>query len=130
MTGGTVVVLGKTGRNFAAGMSGGEAYVYDKDGTFEENCNKSLVSLEAVQNPEDVEKVRDLIQKHAALTGSTVAEDVLAHFDTALAHFVKVIPNDYKCVKEIIKAEEAKGADKEAAVLTAFETVAHKKVAM
>ena len=130
MTGGTVVVLGKTGRNFAAGMSGGEAYVYDKDGTFEENCNKSLVSLEAVQNPEDVEKVRDLIQKHAALTGSTVAEDILAHFDTALAHFVKVIPNDYKCVKEIIKAEEAKGADKEVAVLTAFETVAHKKVAM
>ena len=74
--------------------------------------------------------MRDLIQKHAALTGSTVAEDVLAHFDTALAHFVKVIPNDYKRVKEIIKAEEAKGVAKEAAVLAAFETVAHKKVAM
>ena len=130
MTGGTVVVLGKTGRNFAAGMSGGEAYVYDKDGTFEENCNKSLVSLEAVQNPEDVEKVRTLIQKHAELTGSTVAANVLEHFDMALAHFVKVIPNDYKRVKEIIKAEEAKGVAKEAAVLAAFETVAHKKVAM
>ena len=130
MTGGTVVVLGKTGRNFAAGMSGGVAYVYDKDGSLEANCNQGLVSLESVKDTEDAAHLYSLIEKHAAYTGSTVAAAVLEHFDTELPYFVKVIPNDYKRVMEIMKAEKANGADADSAALAAFETVAHKKVAM
>jgi glutamate synthase (NADPH/NADH) large chain len=108
MTGGTVVVLGVTGQNFAAGMSGGVAYVYDEDGLFAKRCNMSMVSLEKVESAEaDVGKVKHLnqpdevtlktlIQHHATLTDSGRAKDLLADWPNARTKFVKVMPNEYK----------------------------------
>jgi glutamate synthase domain-containing protein 2/glutamate synthase domain-containing protein 1/glutamate synthase domain-containing protein 3 len=95
MTGGRVVVLGRTGRNFAAGMSGGIAYVYDVDRRFEGRCNLELVELEELVEDDEVE-VRDLISEHAVRTGSLVARNVLASWDRARERFVKVMPRDYK----------------------------------
>jgi glutamate synthase domain-containing protein 2/glutamate synthase domain-containing protein 1/glutamate synthase domain-containing protein 3 len=97
MTGGRVVVLGTTGRNFAAGMSGGIAYVYDKDRRFEGRCNLELVDLEALTDADDAE-VRALISEHAQRTGSLVARNVLASWERASERFVKVMPRDYKRV--------------------------------
>jgi len=93
MTGGRVVVIGPTGRNFAAGMSGGIAYVLDRDGTFEERCNSQLVGLEALDD-DDVRTIVALLEEHAERTGSPVAARVLA--DSSPLAFVKVIPHDYK----------------------------------
>jgi glutamate synthase domain-containing protein 3 len=95
MTGGRVVVLGRTGRNFAAGMSGGIAYVYDIDRRFEGRCNLELVELEELTD-EDSVLVRDLISEHAARTGSIVARNVLASWERASDRMVKVMPRDYK----------------------------------
>ncbi len=96
MTGGRVIVLGRTGRNFAAGMSGGIAYVYDVDRQFASRCNTELVDLEALSD-EDVEGVKTLISEHAQRTGSLVARNVLASWDRgARERFVKVMPRDYK----------------------------------
>ncbi len=95
MTGGRVVVLGRTGRNFAAGMSGGIAYVYDFDRRFEGRCNLELVDLEELSS-DDEALVRDLISEHAARTGSIVARNVLASWDRASERMVKVMPRDYK----------------------------------
>ena len=104
MTGGRVVVLGPTGRNFAAGMSGGIAYVLDADGGFEKRCNKDLVDLEALE-PGDVEAIRSLVQGHLDHTGSAVAARVLADFDATLKTFVKVMPRDYKRALAELDAE-------------------------
>jgi glutamate synthase (NADPH/NADH) large chain/glutamate synthase (ferredoxin) len=93
MTGGRVVVLGRTGRNFAAGMSGGIAYVLDQDGTFAERCNPQLVGLEALDE-DDERLVVALLEEHAERTGSPVAAQLLEHWSPL--HFVKVIPHDYK----------------------------------
>jgi glutamate synthase domain-containing protein 2/glutamate synthase domain-containing protein 1/glutamate synthase domain-containing protein 3 len=96
MTGGRVVVLGPTGRNFAAGMSGGIAYVYDVDNRFETRCNTELVDLDPVSD-EDGEELRALIGEHAMRTGSLVARNLLARWDRgARERFVKVMPKDYK----------------------------------
>ena len=95
MTGGRVVVLGPTGRNFAAGMSGGIAYVLDPDGKFPARCNTELVELEGMQD-NDLEKVRALVEEHGSRTGSTVAERVLASWDELTGSWVKVMPIDYK----------------------------------
>jgi glutamate synthase domain-containing protein 3 len=100
MTGGRVVILGRTGRNFAAGMSGGIAYVWDVDGNFLQNCNLGMVDLEKVQTPEDTAELKRLITAHERYTGSTVAQRVLAAWDQALGQFVKVMPIDYKRVLE------------------------------
>ncbi len=96
MTGGRVVVLGPTGRNFAAGMSGGEAYVFDEQGTFPSLCNTEMVALERVEDQQDLEALRRMLSEHASLTGSARAERVLANWDDALPKFVKVMPHDYK----------------------------------
>ena len=96
MTGGRVVVLGPTGRNFAAGMSGGEAYVLDEHGTFSSLCNVEMVALEPVEDHRDVEALRRMLIEHSRLTGSSRAERVLANWDEALPQFVKVMPHDYK----------------------------------
>ena len=97
MTGGRVVVLGATGRNFAAGMSGGIAYVLDNDGRFRtERCNTEMVDLETVDDPEEATALATLIRQHLEATGSDVARRVLGDWETALARFVKVIPVDYK----------------------------------
>jgi glutamate synthase domain-containing protein 3 len=100
MTGGTVVVLGNTGRNFAAGMSGGVAYVLDEEGEFEKGCNTEMVLLEAVEEIEDRELLRSLIERHAHHAGSARGRWVLDRFETLLPRFVKVIPKEYKQVLE------------------------------
>jgi glutamate synthase (NADPH/NADH) large chain len=100
MTGGRVVILGATGRNFAAGMSGGVAYLWDPHERFLVNCNLATVGLEKVEDYEDVAELRELIEKHQNYTGSTVASDILDRWDETLPQFVKVMPNDYKRVLE------------------------------
>jgi glutamate synthase (NADPH) large chain len=95
MTGGRVVILGDTGRNFAAGMSGGIAYVYDVKGKFAGNCNKEMVDLDPVSE-DDVAELKHMIRNHYEFTGSTVAKFVLDDFENQLQHFVKVFPSDYK----------------------------------
>jgi glutamate synthase (NADPH/NADH) large chain len=111
MTGGTVVILGDTGRNFAAGMSGGIAYIYDVKGSFPELCNKEMVELDPVAD-EDVDHLKELIQQHYTYTGSTVAQFILNDFDNQLRNFIKVFPTDYKKVlqkrKEAALSNEAK----------------------
>ncbi|MFD2521309.1 glutamate synthase large subunit [Emticicia soli] len=97
MTGGLAIILGKTGRNFAAGMSGGIAYIYDVDGDFESKCNKEMVGLEKPDH-EDAEMLKAFIEKHQAETDSNVAKTILANFDEAVSKFVKVMPTDYKRV--------------------------------
>jgi glutamate synthase domain-containing protein 3 len=98
MTGGVAVVLGRTGRNFAAGMSGGIAYVLDEDGSFAGRCNMGMIELEAVETEEDVERLASLLQHHADYTGSPVAERLLADWPAAQVRFLKVMPTDYKRV--------------------------------
>ena len=98
MTGGRVVILGPTGRNFAAGMSGGIAYVWDAQDEFLQNCNLGMVELEKMEAEGDISELRSLIEKHMEYTGSTVARHVLDHFDQLLSEFVKVMPIDYKRV--------------------------------
>jgi glutamate synthase (ferredoxin) len=100
MTGGRVVVLGGTGRNFAAGMSGGIAYVLDMDGVFKARCNKEMVELDGLDQFDDVEMVRRLIQQHVEYTGSELGSRVLVDWDQMASKFVKVFPRDYKRVLE------------------------------
>ncbi|MDX2035517.1 MAG: glutamate synthase large subunit [Isosphaeraceae bacterium] len=107
MTGGTVVVIGSTGRNFAAGMSGGSAFVHDPLGVFPSRCNLGMVELERFDDPEDRELVRDLLIQHAGYTGSTVARALLNDWDRAVDEFVKVMPIDYRRVLEERKARRA-----------------------
>jgi glutamate synthase domain-containing protein 3 len=100
MTGGRVLVIGPTGRNFAAGMSGGVAYVYDDSGTFRDLCNQDMVSLEAPDKPEDIETIRRLLENHVRFTESPVAQGILNDWENELRRFVKVMPNDYRRVLE------------------------------
>ena len=97
MTGGTVVILGSTGRNFAAGMSGGIAFVYDADGSFASKCNMEMIDLDPVDQ-QDASILHDLISKHYAYTASTVAKFVLDDFESQQKNFIKVFPKDYKKV--------------------------------
>jgi glutamate synthase domain-containing protein 3 len=97
MTGGTVVVLGSTGRNFAAGMSGGYAYVLDVEGDFTRRCNASMVDLEpVVEKSEDESALRRLIEHHQRYTGSKRAGEILAAWPQYRARFVKVFPKEYR----------------------------------
>ena len=107
MTGGRVVVLGPTGRNFAAGMSGGVAYVLDEDGTFERRCNMELVGFDEV-SADDARELRELVAEHAQRTGSPVAERVLANWNEVLPRFVKVMPHDYKRALSELAGEAAR----------------------
>jgi glutamate synthase (NADPH/NADH) large chain len=105
MTGGRVVVLGKTGRNFGAGMSGGIAYVWNEDGNFQRMCNSETFELEGVEANEDINELRTLIENHKKYTGSAVAENILNNWKTELTRFVKVMPTDYKRVLEEMSRE-------------------------
>jgi glutamate synthase (NADPH) large chain len=100
MTGGVVVVLGPTGRNFAAGMSGGLAFVYDVDGTFRDNCNQEMVDLLSVEDYKDIGTLSNLINRHVLYTGSPIGEAITNDFASALPRFVKVFPRDYRRVLE------------------------------
>jgi glutamate synthase (NADPH/NADH) large chain len=137
MTGGVVVVLGETGRNFAAGMSGGLAYVYDPDGTFSQRVNHAQVDLEALRTEPDLEegtgrpqqqarsvsdfgmgdmlrhdaeRLRILVERHQLHTGSAVAGELLADWDAALTRFVEVMPRDYRRALETLEAERLEAA--------------------
>jgi glutamate synthase domain-containing protein 3 len=107
MTKGLVVVLGSTGRNFAAGMSGGIAYVYDDQGDFSSRrCNRAGVDLEPLVEPSDIEQVRSLIDRHIELTGSPHAAWILEHWKETQARFIKVFPHEYKRVLGVARAEQ------------------------
>ena len=106
MTGGRAVILGPTGRNFAAGMSGGVAYVWDRQGVFLQNCNLGMVELETVEADDDVAELFQMIEKHHKYTGSTVAQRILDDWQQSLSEFVKVMPVDYKRVLMGYKARE------------------------
>jgi glutamate synthase domain-containing protein 3 len=98
MTGGRVVILGETGRNFAAGMSGGIAYIWDPKNRFAANCNAEMVDLDDLETDVDVAELRQLIENHLAFTESTVAASILAKWNESVGQFVKVMPKDYKRV--------------------------------
>ena len=135
MTGGTVLVLGKTGRNFAAGMSGGVAYVYDEDGQFAKRCNTAMVSLEKVltsaeqqasvdrgiwhQGQSDEAQLKKLLEEHNRWTGSKRARELLDNWDASRARFVKVFPNEYKRALGEIHAKKAADASTEKAQTSA-----------
>ena len=106
MTGGRTVVLGKTGRNFAAGMSGGIAYVLDYAGDFDYFCNKGMVELGSVGDREDILELQHLINNHYLYTRSELAEKILVNWEEYLPLFVKVIPFEYKKVLEEQKLEQ------------------------
>jgi glutamate synthase (NADPH) large chain len=115
MTGGIAVILGETGRNFAAGMSGGVAYVYDKNGTFESNCNRELVDFDTFDS-DDLKELRRLIQNHYDYTQSDVAQEILVNWDTKITKFIKVMPRDYKAVLLKKKIESLDANKKEVGV--------------
>ncbi len=113
MTGGRVVILGPTGRNFAAGMSGGIAYVYDDDNDFITRCNLGMVVLEKVETAEDTAELKGLIERHQDKTGSSVAARILESWAESLPKFVKVMPVDYKRVLEENRSKAGVGAAEE-----------------
>jgi len=121
MTGGKVVVLGKTGRNFAAGMSGGTAYVLDEAGDFKTRCNMELVALEKLTDADETEEVWKLIQRHQAFTKSERAAKILADWKNFLPKFVKVMPQDYARVLASLKKVQSQGLSGDEAVMAAFE---------
>ena len=120
MTGGTVVVLGPTGKNFAAGMSGGIAYVLDEENNLYKNLNKQLVNMEALEHKEDIDELRKIITEHVEATGSKKGQKILSDFDSYVPHFKKIIPVDYKEILRLIGLETEKGADLETARIEAF----------
>jgi glutamate synthase (NADPH/NADH) large chain len=110
MTGGRAVVLGPTGRNFAAGMSGGVAYVFDPAERFLVNCNLEMVELEKIVDPADEEELKTLIENHRRYTGSTVAAEILNHWELAVTQFHKVMPVDYKRALKELTADKVGAA--------------------
>ena len=123
MTGGQVIVLGETGRNFAAGMSGGVAYVYDIDGLFEKRLNKEMVNLYRLIecSDTDIGKVRSAVEKHVTLTASPRGKWLLGNWDAELPKFFKVLPRDYERMLEAFKKVEAQGLTGDDAAMAAFE---------
>ena len=121
MTGGVVVVLGKTGYNFAAGMSGGVAYVYDETELFDTRCNLDMVDVETVWKKEDRQELRTMIENHYRFTASERAKTILDEWESRLPLFVKVMPVDYRKVLERMRLEKSRDED----TLSATEEVYH-----
>ncbi len=119
MTGGRVVILGRTGRNFAAGMSGGIAYVLDDDGDFAMRCNKDMVGIESLEDAEEMAQVRSMIEKHLQYTGSAPASRVLENWPVMLKKILKVMPRDYKRVLQAIHRVRAQGLSNEDEIMMA-----------
>lgn len=119
MTGGRIIVIGSTGRNFAAGMSGGVAYVLEDREQFAINCNQDMVFLEDLVEDEDIQAVQSMLQQHVEYTGSTVAENILKDWDSHQSKFIKVMPKDYKRVLEAMKRAQAEGTSVDEAVMEA-----------
>jgi glutamate synthase (NADPH/NADH) large chain len=120
MTGGRVVVLGATGRNFGAGMSGGIAYVYDRDGSFDDRVNDEMVTIEQL-NASDREFLRTTVQRHGGYTGSAVAKRLLAAWNVEISRFRKVMPNDYKRVLAVMRESEAAGLTEDETMVKVME---------
>jgi glutamate synthase (ferredoxin) len=120
MTGGRVVILGKTGRNFAAGMSGGIAYVYDEDGAFKTQCNTEMVKITAV-DAEGTTEIKKMIADHAAYTGSEKAKNLLSDWKNAKQKFVCIMPNDYERMIKAIKKAHEDGYTGDEALMIAFD---------
>ncbi|MEI8032132.1 MAG: glutamate synthase large subunit [Chlorobiaceae bacterium] len=125
MTGGTVIILGKTGRNFAAGMSGGVAYVYDRDGTFSDNCNHDMVGLYPVDDPMEMAELQTMIERHVDYTGSLLGQSILEDREAFRKCFVKVMPHDYLRAMEAMREVEKAGFSGDDAVMAAFEKNIH-----
>ena len=123
MTGGTAVILGPTGRNLAAGMSGGIAYVLDENHDLYLRLNKQLVSMGEVTDKHDIDTLRDLIERHTKETGSKLGKKILADFDTYITSFKKIIPNDYQRMMTEIAKGEARGLNHDESVMEAFKVV-------
>jgi glutamate synthase (ferredoxin) len=121
MTGGKVVVLGTVGRNFAAGMSGGVAYVLDESGAFAKDVNLQMVGIEKLDAPGEIVEVHHMIEQHLAFTGSLRARQVLGSWETMVPKFVKVMPKDYKRMLACIERVHAQGLSGEEAIMAAFE---------
>ena len=122
MTGGEVVILGDVGKNFAAGMSGGVAYVLSKDAEqFKALCNKEMIIFEKLEERAEIERIKGLLEKHMELTDSLAAQQVLANWDKYVQQFVKVIPKDYKRMIANIQKGLEGGLSEEAAAMEAFE---------
>ena len=121
MTGGIALILGETGKNFAAGMSGGIAYVLDEHNNLYKNVNKELIEMEEItDNKSDIEEIKKLLKNHLEYTGSKKAKEILSDFDEYLPHFKKIIPSDYKEILRLIAKNEEKGEDAETAKIEAF----------
>jgi len=118
MTGGRAVILGPTGRNFAAGMSGGVAFVHDPEGIFHRRLNTEMVAMETLTN-DDREWLRDRVEKHRHETGSGVADRLLGDWETSITQFVKVMPVDYRKVLEAQAEARATGQDETEAIMAA-----------
>jgi glutamate synthase (ferredoxin) len=121
MTGGTVVVIGPAGRNFAAGMSGGVAYMLDEDGSFPVRCNPEMVGLTSLEDPEEIAELKRLIENHVRYTRSPKGQRVLENWDSYLPKFIKVLPKDYARVLKAMKRVKEAGLTGEEAVMAAFE---------
>ncbi len=121
MTGGRVVVLGPTGRNFAAGMSGGVAYVLDEAGDFAAPLQPADGRLEKLEDADEIEQVWKMIQRHQAYTQSALAARLLANWQQTVPKFVKVMPKDYKRVLQSMKRVKESGLSGEEAIMAAFE---------
>jgi glutamate synthase (ferredoxin) len=121
MTGGRVVVLGRTGRNFAAGMSGGIAYVLDEAGDFAAHCNQELVGLHKLTDADEIEEIWKLVQRHQTYTRSERAAKILAEWKSQVPKFVKVLPKDYARVLQALKKVESQGLSGDEAIMAAFE---------
>jgi glutamate synthase (ferredoxin) len=121
MTGGRVVVLGATGRNFAAGMSGGIAYLLDEDGETTARINPQMVEIGRVDDSQEADELKALIQKHVDYTGSEHARAILAAWPTKLPKFLRVIPKDYKRVLACLKRAHDQGLSGDEAIMAAFE---------
>lgn len=117
MTGGRVLIIGKTGRNFAAGMSGGIAYVLDDDGDFDICCNKDMVYLEPLEEDDDIELVQSLLKRHIKYTQSTLAKSLLENWDKSITKFIKVMPKDYKRILSAIKKAKETGVSEDELVM-------------
>ncbi|HMP83809.1 MAG TPA: glutamate synthase large subunit, partial [Verrucomicrobiota bacterium] len=121
MTGGKVVILGPTGRNFAAGMSGGIAYILDEKGDFDSRCNMEMVGLEKLSDADEIESVWKMIQRHQTYTKSEKAAKILADWKSFVPKFVKVLPQDYARVLQSLKKVESQGLSGDDAIMAAFE---------
>ena len=123
MTGGRAVILGRTGKNFAAGMSGGIAYVLDEEHDLYTRLNKALVSLETVEDEDDIAELRAIISEHAEATDSEKAKQILADFERYLPCFKKIIPHDYAKIQKTVSKLEKSGVSSEQAMIEAFELI-------